>query len=461
VKAKSLIDLYRKQLAQSPRKAPEGLWEDIAGKMDAMDEQQLIQLYTSQVGQSSEKAPEGLWENIARKMDIDEVWGNVAAGLEKRGRAGRYRWLASRVAAAAAFLLMATLSVWIANNWLSPKAELADAETETIDPGTSADPREPATGISGEAPAPEIRIAASGRNEDVRTTGSEEEKAVLASFPEQDKTAGGESILLETTPDGFFLENLLPAQPAGGFGAMLEMGGMPTIVEKTPLHLYASTEASSDFGDIVSGEDPGVLSLGVSTAMKNTWLFNHETFQGFSPGSGIATQMQIYPDIAINLRYRASHKWALQSNMSFSSNAGQRYEQFIFGRYSQRSIALNYFHGEVLAGYRHNQRWVVRTRTIFHSTTLGFYYGRLNAASETIAGEREDVSALYRKEDYGLIAGHNLDIPLSGRMMFSPGLYITWGLPNIYKGAYTLPALKRTHNRSIELRLSLYYNLTR
>ncbi len=461
MKEKSLIDLYREQLAQSAGKAPEGLWEDIAGKMDALDEQQLIQQYKTQIAQSSEKAPEGLWDSIAREMDIDEVWGNVAAGLDKGEKGGGYRRLAFRVAAAVAFLLIATFSVWIVSNGPKPKAGFADADTEITDPGSLAGTQEQAAGIAGQTPAPGISIADSGSKDERPVMGSGEEKPTLASLPEQDRKAGGESISREASPDGLFAGILPAAQAVEGFGAVLDRVGIPTIAERMPWLPLSETESGDGFDEILSGNDPGVFALGLTAAVKNTWLFNHETFQGFNPGSGIATQMQVYPDIAINLRYRASHNWVVESSISFSSNAGQRYEQFVFGRYSQRSIALNYLHGELIAGYRHNKKWLLQNQAVYHSTALGFYYGRLNAAIETIAGEKEDVSALYRKEDFGFIAGHSLGIPLSGRMLFSPGLYITWGLPNIYKGEYTLPSIKKTHNRSLELRLSLYYNLTR
>jgi hypothetical protein len=50
---KKLTDLYKKQLAQSAEKAPEGLWDDIAGKMDEL---QLISAYNEQLTESSEKA---------------------------------------------------------------------------------------------------------------------------------------------------------------------------------------------------------------------------------------------------------------------------------------------------------------------------------------------------------------------------------------------------------------------
>jgi hypothetical protein len=78
-----------------------------------------------------------------------------------------------------------------------------------------------------------------------------------------------------------------------------------------------------------------------------------------------------------------------REQLSFSSSAGQSYEQYIYGRYSQREIALNYFHAEVLAGFNHRKRWIVRSNAISHSTSLGFYYAMLNTARENIAGEKQ------------------------------------------------------------------------
>jgi hypothetical protein len=317
------------------------------------------------------------------------------------------------------------------------------------------------TGQSTEAPArqPEFTIAITGGIAEDETM-QEVEKTAIVALEEQNTSFQEESTHPSYLPESTLGYGTAALSPLNTATAFLALGDRPSL-QQMPSYSYLEGKREYNLGLIETDAGTSVLALGFTTAMKNTWLFNHETFQGFEPGSGSTTRMQIYPDVAVNLRYLMSERWKMESSLSFSSSAGQSYEQYIYGRYSQREIALKYFHVELLAGYNHRKRWVVRSNTISHSSSMGIYYGVLNGANESIAGKKEDISMLYRKNDYGIVTGHNLNIPIFGNLLFSPGINITWGLPNIYQGQYTLPSLKRTHNRSIELRFSLYYNFSR
>lgn len=492
MKEKKLIDLYKKQLAQSSEKAPEGLWDDIARELDEnqlisrykeelagsaekapaglwddiakeMDENQLISQYKEEVAQSAEKAPVGLWDDISRKMDLDEVWEGVATGLDEdnKKRKGVFWWFNRGVAAAIAILLVSTLSVWFFNNLSSPEADLAvteGMETERTMPANEGQAEESAE-VTLPVKQPEFTITIAGRSTRDEAI-QETENTAIAALQEQDDAYEDENILQSLLQENITAQGITAFDPLVASTASLSTMGQPSL---QGMSSYDSTEEESKYNLNLpqTDTDNSVLALGFTTAMKNTWLFNHETFRGFDPGSGSKTNVQIYPDVAVSLRYLLSDRWKIESSFSFSSGAGQSYEQFIYGRYSQREIALNYFHAEVLTGFNHSKRWVVRSHAISHTTSVGLYYGMLNAANESIAGKKEDISSLYRKDDYGIVTGHNLNIPVFGNLIFSPGMYITWGLPNIYQGEYTLPSLKKTHNRSVELRLSLYYNFSR
>ncbi len=453
---KKLIDLYKSQLAQSQQQAPEGLWDEIAFNMDQADENQLVHHYKTQLALGTEKAPEGLWEDISRKMDIDEVWGDIAKQLDKDKRTGGFWWFNTRIAAAIAILLLSTVSVWLISNLSSPNAELVVEATEFITPDDERDYGESTNSNRGVPPS-EFNNTLAGSNSEGN---SNQGVGAIAISP------------LKSPEDIFREENYLPhnskeAASVSGTSTLYPLRTNPAILattaqpygQKVADIVPEKTEKLTPARLSVEDAGKGMLALGFTTAMKNTWLYNHETFQGFNPNSGTTTRMQIYPDIAVSLRYRFSEHWEMESSLSFSSRSGQNYEQYIFGRYSQREISLNYFHAEILAAYKHRNRWLIHS--VSHSTSLGLYYGLLNSASETIAGMKEDISGVYRGDDYGIIGGHYLNIPITGRLLFSPGIHFTLGLPNIYQGAYTFPSLKRTHNSSVELRLSLYYNFSR
>jgi hypothetical protein len=177
---KKLIDLYKKQLAQSQEKAPEGLWEDIAHEMD---ENQLVSQYKEELAQSPEKAPAGLWDDIARKMDIDEVWEGVATGLEEEKRSGAFWWLNRGVAAAIAILLISTMSVWFVSNLSTPEGEFAETETEVTVPANDGPPEE-STDTPIPIRQPEFTIAITGKNGQDESN-QEIEKTTIASLQEQ------------------------------------------------------------------------------------------------------------------------------------------------------------------------------------------------------------------------------------------------------------------------------------
>jgi hypothetical protein len=446
-----LISAYNEQLTESSEKAPEGIWDDIAGKMDEL---QLISAYQEQLAQSSEDAPEGMWDDMARKMDIDEVWKGVAAGLHENKKSGFVIWFNRGIAAAIAILVISTLSLWLLLNPFSPGTDLAHSElTAPANENQAVVPTEEEPSIR----QPEFSLSITGSNgQNIKDV----DDNLIASAQEQDSRNQEESIsqsdARKITPDN----GSTTLNPLMNAGATLATLGSPSLRERSS---YSLSEEESQYNLNISNANAGsgALALGFTTAMKNTWLFNHETFQGFDPGSGSRTHLKFYPDVAVSLGYQFSERWKMESNFSISSSAGQSYEQYIYGRFSQREITLRYFQAEVLAAYNHRKRWVIRSNTMSHSTYMGLYYSVLNAAHESIAGEKEDISELYKKNDYGIITGHNLNIPITGKLMFSPGIYFTWGLPNIYQAEYTLPSLKRTHNRSVELRFSVYYNFSR
>ncbi len=396
-------------------------------------------------------------------MDLDEVWEGVATGLDEdnKKRKGGFGWFNRGVAAAIAFLLVSTLSVWFFNNLSSPEADLVvteGMETERTMPANEGQAEE-SKEVTLPVKQPEFSITIAGRS--TRDEAMQEtEKTAIAALQQQDDVYEDENILQSLLQESVTAQGIATFDPLVSSTASLSTTGQPSLQEMSS---YVSTKEESEYTLNLppAGADNSVLGLGFTTAMKNTWLFNHETFRGFDPASGSKTNVQIYPDVAVSLSYLLSERWKLESSFSFSSGAGQSYEQYIYGRYSQREIALNYFHAELRTGYHHRKRWVVRSNAISHSTSVGLYYGLLNAANESIAGKKEDISSLYRKNDFGFVTGHNLNFPLTSNLVFSPGMYITWGLPNIYQGEYTLPSLKKTHNRSVELRFSLYYNFSR
>ncbi|MFO7977332.1 MAG: hypothetical protein R6U64_01620 [Bacteroidales bacterium] len=404
-----------------------------------MTEKELINHYQEQLKASGEKAPEGLWDNIARKMDINDIWSNIDQELTRQQKASAMMFFFNRAAVIAGFLVLGTIGLWTLNNSNRQQNQAPDA-TSTV----------------ATAKIPE-------HSENQEALQPKEEDSPGAAIARLEQVQGlrlatlGEAAIADTAKplpaDRFLLAGLM--QPAG---ARIHIASPPTLHQAGMKTNQTIDYPINEAFQIVDGSTPS-FSFGLTTALKNTWLFNHETFQSFRGASGSRTALKIYPDIALSMKYALSTRWDIETGLSFSSNTGQSYQQYLYGRYDQKDIVLNYFHAELSAVHKSKKRWFVGSYIIGHSTTLGVYVASLNSATEKIGGIKEDVAHSYRGNDYGMILGHNLELTLSNRLVLSPGMRLTWGLPNIYTGAYDIPSLKRTHNQSIELRFSLYYNL--
>lgn len=482
---RKLIDLYNYQMAQSAEKAPKGLWDHIAQKLDdiqlishykdelarseekapsdlwneivtEMDEVQLISFYKEELDQAAEKAPVDLWDDIERKMDIDEIWDKVAEGLNREKRKGGYWWFSLGMAAAIIMLFVSVWSGWFVGSVISPKAEFAIDEQGRASSIIENEPRESSPTISSYKRFDyDVPLTNRSETRDAIHETTERVNTFLKNEAVADKGVSKfhSGISYSTLASTSYVNN-----PLSVSSVSLLTTTQP-ILQKTVFPLLQDERMEINLSQPVNYGGGSLLALGFTSALKNTWLFNHETFQGFNPSSGSRTHLQVYPNVAVSLQYLLAERWRLESSLSFSSSAGQSYEQYMYGQYSQRKITLNYFHAEVLAGYKHRFHGVGLSNAFFHSTSVGFYYGMLNAANESIGGEKVDVSSIYRKNDYGIVAGHNVNIPIWGRLLFAPGLYITWGMPNIYQGEHTLPSLKRTHNRTVEVRFSIHYSI--
>ena len=103
------------------------------------------------------------------------------------------------------------------------------------------------------------------------------------------------------------------------------------------------------------------------------------------------------------------------------------------------------------------KRWT-GDKPISFNSMFGPFISSLRSVNQKIEGETEDLTTLYRKLDYGLVLGHEVEYYFSNRFSVAPGLRLTWGWPNIFKGNNEIPAsFRSTRNAAIEFTLSVYY----
>jgi len=419
-----------------------------------MNEKDLINLYKKQLSQSQEKAPDGLWNDIERKMDIEEVWDNVSAHLEADRKRKFYWLLPARAAGIAGILLLTGLAISELQNINRSEQMIAGEKTETqvgindtIQTTTEARPYSGFAIAESSLPTePVSRID----NYIAQSIG-------LSADSDAHSTATDPIGVIPEPSTGLVLSSFPAIVHTAAYNITIANLDNRSADEFAPLLLDSEIGQSAANNFFIP--KPYGLSIGIASAIKNTWLMNTETSLALEGHNGSRTGLNFFSDFSLSLRYDISPRWGVKGNLSLSSNTGQSYQQFIYGRFSQRDIELNYMHIDLAATHRHRNTSVIGPLQFGHTTSLGMYFASLNHAHETIAGLKEDVTRHYRNSDYGIVAGHELDIFVHPRFAISPGLFVNWGLPNIYTGQHNIISpVNRTSNFSLDFRVAVYYN---
>ncbi|MFN2396830.1 MAG: hypothetical protein ABR597_14215 [Bacteroidales bacterium] len=428
-----------------------------------MTEKELIELYRRQMAEKKASAPEGLWTDISRKLVVEEAWDNISAELETDSQKKGFWYFGLRAAAVAAFIAFGALSIWLLNRDVN-EPRLADETQITTPPPAD----------SGSTPPEEDQQALTGDTQN-RPSELAELPGTAVSIPDDtqpitetedfispQQIASAEE---EYTPAMANIPETLIPQPlqTGMYG--IEYFVMQSSL-KEPIQINIDDLDLSDglvsyaFSNNINS--PGSFSLGITTAIKNTWLINNETFEGFDRLNHNRTNLKFYPDIGINVHYQHTRRWGLETGLFLSSSTGQTYRQYIHGRYTQRSISLNYLQWEFMASHTTGNRILQNANPFSLKSLLGFYVSAMNSATEIIENDQFDVKSLYSGIDYGIVVGQYLQWQPARRIVFSPGVHVKWGLTDIYQGGTNLPInFSNTYNRSIEFRLNIYYTLGR
>ena len=427
-----------------------------------MTEKELIELYRRQMAEKKASAPEGLWTDISRKLVVEEAWDNIAATLEKDTQKKGFWYFGLRAAAVAALISFGVLSVWLLSPGESEPRLAEETQITTSPPADteSTGPAEDQQTFTGETQSRATELA-----ELPGASVSESEDSQL--FTETEDLITPQQTLSTEEPFAPALANipeiLIPKTIQNGRLSdsylALQSSEKPIQINLADLNLPDGlvTYASPD-----NIKPPGSFSLGITTAIKNTWLINNETFEGFDRLNHNRTDLKFYPDIGINMHYQHTQRWGLETGLFFSSSTGQTYRQYIHGKYTHRSISLNYLQWEIMASHTTGNRLFQNTGSVRLKSMLGFYTSLMNSATEIIEKDRFDVKPIYSGLDYGLVLGQYLQWQPVRRIVFSPGVHVKWGLTDIYQGGNELPLhFGNTYNRSIEFRLNVYYTLSR
>jgi len=437
-----------------------------------MKEKDIIDLYRQQMENHSEQAPEGLWDDIANQLDVDEVWDNISVELDKdeQKKPLVFPWLL-RAAMIAGIVSMLGLAVWfglpggddsqLAENPSLPAVSDPENTNQTLPQifenaeivSTQTDPDDESTELLSDLSGFASNIISGSDSQ----TGTKENSGYDGQLTDSSANISQPGNFSETLQEMPVVNAvILASQTDDRYPGFI-------VFAKTASDDFMTDALANSLGIETGYNDiPGTFSLGFSSAVKNTWMFNSETFEGLNRLNHNRAGLKVYPDLGLSMQYLFSTRWGIESDIFFASVTGQLYHQYIHGKYTERNIALRYFQTELLASYTGRTRLFSQSRPLRLKSMLGMYSSRLYSARETIGNQNLDVRNRYQNMDFGLIAGQHVDFNIGENFIVSPGLRIKWGLSDIYSGSpQGFSSLSNTHNRSFEFRLNVYYRFSR
>ncbi len=386
---------------------------------------------------------------------VEEAWDNIEAELEKDPQKKGFWYFGLRAAAVAAIISFGVVTLWLLNRDV-PETRLAEEPRITSPPpadtGSAAQAGEqPPLADPIQDPATKLAALPALVSDPQDTQPIAEPGDSIA--PQHPPSPGGPlTAALASFPETLTPRPIQP--PVYGDAYLAKQSSL-----KKPVSMDVDELALQEVADAFTNNihAPGSFSLGITAAIKNTWLINNETFEGFNRLNHNRTDLRFLPDIGINLHFQYTRRWGIEAGLFFSSSTGQTYRQYIHGKYTQRSITLNYLQWELMASHTTGKQAFQNSNTVSLKSSLGLYASAMNSATETIENERSDVAPLYSGFDYGMLMGQYLQWQPARKIVFSPGIHLKWGLTDIYQGGTDLSSFSNTYNRSIEFRLNIYY----
>jgi hypothetical protein len=230
------------------------------------------------------------------------------------------------------------------------------------------------------------------------------------------------------------------------------------LLSKTDFDSLKINDNFSTAGSSLPLIDRRRISGGLITLFKNTWLLNYETLDGLKSESLKSTEIVFFPDVGLSLSYSLNKTWLLQADGFFSSNTGQEYLDYIYGHYSRKKITLNYSTIDLSVKHKFTGSGDFIPRSSIN-LLAGGHISFLHYAYQKINKDLENIGSQYGKFDFGVRLGGEFELQIFDQLSIAPGLFLSIGIPNIYKGNSNIPGyLRRTHNGSAEFHLAFYFH---
>lgn len=410
-----------------------------------------------------------IWEEISDEMDIDEVWSNISYELDTDMPGIHGSGVILKSVAIFIVLLMGLVPA----KKVIPDSVIAKQDIFAENLNNKLPEVDPATDMgmdydTVETPEEHLMMPVKNNLQQSNITGQILPAKTIISGPVESKTiiGMGEQVSYNQTDyekDTSYLtiqvtENVLEKNEIPPVLIPFEIKDLEFIPREVPGNLKTDNHylTSSGYPSLIN--DGKGFSFGLITSFRNTWLLNQETLDGLKSESLNATEIVFFPDAGLTMTYSLNNKWKLQADGFISSSAGQEYFDYIYGHYSKKKVTLKY--STINLSVKH--KLDMSGNLMQHSSVNvagGFYFSFLHYVYQKINNDLEDIGSQFRKFDYGITCGAEFEVYIFDRVSVSPGVKLSLGLPNIYKGDDLIPGyLRKTQNGSAELCLAIFYH---
>ena len=400
-----------------------------------------------------------IWEEISTEMDIDEIWKNISSELDIARPVDSGFDLIIRILAAVLIILLGLIPV--KKTMLDPGISQTDISSETRHNEQSA-----ASGIknkgedssTGEqkkgdiSPALRSSLDKSGdAHKLIPAAGNRNWLTLEIPMPLINEAISEVLTVSETSDSSLVVSpDKIPTRKSGISPALF-------LDDLKKINALSKTDFSTS-GSSLPLTDNKRISLGLIISFRNTWLLNYETLNGFKSESLNTTEIVFFPEVGLSMNYSLNNSWLLQADGFFSSNSGQEYLDYIYGIYSKKKITLNYSTIAPSVKYKFMISSNYNPRSSIN-VCAGGYFSVLHYAYQEINSDRKSIGSQYRKFDFGVRLGGEYELQISDQLSLVPGLFLSIGIPNIYKGSDYVPGyFRRTHNGRVGFHIAAYYH---
>ncbi|MGK7395679.1 MAG: outer membrane beta-barrel protein [Candidatus Cyclobacteriaceae bacterium M3_2C_046] len=398
-----------------------------------MDHQKFFKWYKQLIEKNQVKPPSNSWEQISNQLDIEEVWQNVSGQLDRFDTFRRFEKFGLAMLTS---ILLLLIPFWPKQNHLSQTAKTENVITSNQESNhipESANIPESNRHIPHKLNSifPSENILAKRLASPFNNSVFIKPQAWLPS-PEKQATQ-----IKNLNPlENIFLKNNLTKNKTA------------IVIKKSEQHSVAPEESSTPLFNN--------YYIGFTTSVKNNWLINNTTIQGLDRYELNATRIDFGKELGVMAGGYLTEKLGVQWEGYVLSDMGQRYNEYLNGKYVRREINLNYFKSSLLVTYKlgHSQNITTTASNIL----AGIHGGILDSAEEIIDDFTEDVSDEYLDYDLGLVLGYEYEFSPFKNIQLSSGIRVNYGLINVYSGDEYIPAdFRWTTTGSINFSLSAKY----